>query len=143
MNRGLIVLAALSCAAIAVPQTAAAAGSYGAVMEKGVRGCTADQDSRLVLCFESPSVNQESRAMFLQGWPAAHLSLARWDTAAATLRIRSVSVLAPRVTTSGPVLSYLARADHVTPDLACRDNFQFESSEGAVRLTSLVSACKP
>ena len=138
-----VVIAALLCAVVGMPQTASAAGSYGAVVEKGVRGCTTDPQSGVVICFQSPSVNSQSRGMFLQVWRAADFYPARWDTGSATLFVRAVSVSAESPPSSRPVLTYLASADLVTPQLACREDFRFQASGGVVRLESFVSACKP
>src|SRR6478735_8887690 len=143
MNRASVVVVGLLCAVLGMPQTTSAAGSYGAVVEKGVRGCTTDPASRVVICFESPSVNSQSRGMFLQAWRAAHVYLARWDTGPPTLRVRAVTVTAASSPTSRPGLTYLATADLVMPQLACRDDFRFQASDGVVQLESFVSACKP
>lgn len=143
MNRASVAVVALLCAVVGMPQSASAAGSYGAVVEKGVRGCTDNPVSRIVVCFESPTVNSPSRGMLLPTWRAAHFYLGPWDTGPVTLRVRAVSKTTTLPSGSRPVLTYLAKADHVTPEMSCRDDFQFESSDGVVRLTSVVSACKP
>ena len=143
MNRTSVVMALLCAAVLGFPPTASAAGSYGAVVEKGVRDCTTDWDSGVVICFESPSVNSHSRDMFLQAWRTAHFHLARWDTGPATLRVRTVSVTAASLSGGRPVLTYLASADLLMPELACHDDFRFVASDGAVRLESFLSACKP
>jgi hypothetical protein len=143
MNRTSVVMA-LSCAAVlGFPPTTSAAGSYGAVVERGVRDCTTDLDSRVVICFESPSVNSQSRGMFLQAWRTAHLYLARWDTGPAMLRVRTMSVSAAISPRDRRVITYLASADLVLPELVCRDDFRFLASDGAVRLESFLSACQP
>src|SRR6476620_5987910 len=113
MNRASVVVVGLLCAVLGMPQTTSAAGSYGAVVEKRVRGCTTDPASRVVICFESPSVNSQSRGVFLQAWRAAHVYLARWDTGPPTLRVRAVSVTVTAASspTSRPGLTYLATAD--------------------------------
>lgn len=142
MTRGAVVIAVLLCAVVGMPQTTSAAGSYGAIVEKGVRGCATDRESGVVICFESPSVNAQSRGMFLQAWRASHLYLARWDTGPVTLRVRTVSVSAQSPPGSRPVLTYIASADLVMPHLACREDFRFRVSAGVVRLENLVSACR-
>ena len=125
-----------------MPQTASAAGSYGAVVEKGVRGCTTDPQSGVVICFQSPSVDALSRRMFLQVWRAADFSPARWDAGPATLFVRAVSVSAESPPASRPVFTYLASADLVRPRLACREDFWFQASDGVVRLESFASDCE-
>ena len=143
MNRTSVVMALLCAAVLGFPPTASAAGSYGAVVEKGVRDCTTDWDSGVVICFESPTVDSPSRGMFLQAWRTAHPHLARWDTGPAMLRVRTMSASAAIPPGGRRVLTYLARTDLVMPELVCRDDFRFLGSDGAVRLESFVSACKP
>ena len=147
MARESVVIAAVLGAVVGMPQTASAAGSYGAVVEKGFRGCTTAPQSGVVICFRSPSVNSQSRDMFLQVWRAADFHPAPWDTGPATLFVRAVSVSAESPTASAPasrpVLTYLADADLVLPQLACREDFRFQASDGVVRLESFVSACTP
>jgi hypothetical protein len=143
MNRTSVVMALMCAAALGFPPTTSAAGSYGAVVEKGVRDCTVDRDSGVVICFESPSVNSQSRGLFLQAWRTAHLHLARWDTGPAMLRVRTMSVSAAISPRDRRVITYLASADLVLPELVCRDDFRFLASDGAVRLESFLSACQP
>ena len=142
MNRTSGVLALL-CAVLGMPQTTSAAGSYGAVVERGVRDCTTDTESGVVICFESRSVNSQSRDMVLEMWRTAHLYLARWDNGPAMLRVRAMSVTDAGPPGERPVLTYLASADLVIADLVCQDDFRFVASDGAVRLESLLSTCKP
>ena len=143
MKRDAVVIAALMCVVVGMPQTAAAAGSYGAVVEKGVRGCTAAPGSDLVICFASPSVNSQSQGLFLQAWRSAHLYVARWDTGPAMLRVRDVSVSAQGLPASPPALTYRAAADLVMPELRCRDEFRFHAAKGVARLRSIISVCEP
>ena len=134
-----VVVVALLCAVVGMPQVSSAAGSYGAVVEKGFRGCTIAPESGVVICFQSLTVNSRSRGMFLQASRAADLSLARWDTGPATLFVRAFSVSADRP----PSHTYLASADLVMPRLACRGDFRFRVSEGVVGLESFAGACTP
>ena len=143
MNRASVVVVGVVCAVLAVPQTASAAGSYGAVVEKGVRGCTTESESRVVICFQSPGVDSRSRGIFLQAWHATHHYLARWDSGPATLRVRAMVAVPGSQPASRPVATYLATADLVMPRLACRDDFRFHASDGVVQLKSVVSDCKP
>jgi hypothetical protein len=143
MNRTSVVMALMCAAALGFPPTTSAAGSYGAVVEKGIRDCAIDRDSGVVICFESPSVNSQSRGLFLQAWRTAHLYLARWDTGPAMLRVRTMSVSAVISPRDRRVITYLVSTDLVTPELVCRDDFRFLGSDGAVRLESFVSACTP
>jgi hypothetical protein len=142
MKRASVVVVFLLWAVLGTPPTAFASGSYGAVVEKGVRDCTTDRGSGVVICFESPSVNSQSRGMFLQAWRTAHLYLARWDTGPAMLRVRTMSASAAISPLGRRVITYLASTDLVTPELVCRDDFRFLASDGAVRLESFLSACK-
>jgi hypothetical protein len=139
MNRASVVVLGVLCAVLGMPQTASAAGSYGAVVEKGVRGCTRESESRVVICFQSPGVNSRSRSIFLQAWHSTNHYLARWDSGPATLRVRTVVA----VQGSRPVGTYVATADLVMPRLACRDDFRFHASDGVVQLRSFVSDCQP
>ena len=143
MNRALVVVVVLSCAALGMPQASSAAGSYGAVVEKGVRDCATEWESGVVICFESPSANYLPHGAFLKAWHAAHFYLARSDTSPATVRVRAVSVSVKGLPGGRPVLTYLARADLVMSDMACREDLQFQASNGDVQLESLASACEP
>jgi hypothetical protein len=122
---------------------AIASGSYGAVVENGVRGCTTDDATGIVICFEAPTVDPHSRGVFLQVWPAARAYFGRSHADAVTLRVRSVSVTAGTAQASTTGITYVARADRVLPELTCSDDFRFHGSHGSVQLESLVSACKP
>jgi hypothetical protein len=143
MNRVSVVVVALVCSVLGMPQTTSAAGSYGAVVEKGVRDCTTDRESGVVVCFESHSVSSQSRDLFLQAWRSAHVSLARWDTWPAMLRVRAVSATAASPPSGRQVLTYLASADHVMPQLVCRDEFRFQGSSSVDPLPRFVSTCQP
>lgn len=137
---GLVVVL---CALFGVPPMAFASGSYGAVVENGVRGCTTDDVTGIVICFEAPSVNPHSRGVFLQVWPAARGYFGWGHPDAVTLRVRSVSVTAGTPQAGTPVITYVARADRVLPELVCSDDFRFHRSNGSAQLESLVSDCKP
>ena len=143
MRRLSLVIVALVGAVVGMPQTTSAAGSYGAVVEKGFRGCATDPASGVVICFESPSVSSQSRNAFLQAWRAAHFHPTRSDAGAATLFVRTVSVTAEGPQASRPVLTYVATADLVMPDTACREDFRFRASYGVVQLVSVVITCTP
>jgi hypothetical protein len=140
MGRDPVVVAALLVAVVGAPQTASAAGSYGAIVEKGMRGCTTDPESGVVICFESPSVDSPSRGTFLQAWRAADVSFPPWDDVPAALFVRAVSVSAQGTPAGRPVFTY-ARADLIMPRLACREVFWFQSSDSAVRSVNHVSTC--
>ena len=107
MTRASFVIAASLCAAVAMPQTAAAAGSYGAVVEKGFRGCATAPESAVVICFQSPSVSSQSKGRFLQAWRAVDFCLAPWNTEPATWYVRAVSVRNEGLPANRPVLTYL------------------------------------
>lgn len=143
MKRASVVVVVLLCSVLGTPPTAHAAGSYGAVVEKGMRGCTTDHETGIVMCFEAPSVNPESREVFLQVWPAAIPYVARGGTTAATMWVRSVVVAAgiPRAGRSD--ITYLVRVDRVLPHLACSDEFRFHASDGSILLQGVVSDCTP
>jgi len=143
MNRASVVVVGVLCAVLGMPQTASAAGSYGAVVEKGVRGCTTESESRVVICFESPGVNSRSRSMFLQAWHATHHYLPRWDSGPATMRVRTMVAVPGSQPVNRQVAAYRATTDLVTPRLACRDDLRFHAWDGVVRLESLVSDCTP
>ena len=143
MRRLSLVIVALVGAVVGMPQTTSAAGSYGAVVEKGFRGCATDPASGVVICFESPGVSSQSRSAFLQAWRAAHFHPTRSDAGPATLFVRTVSVTAESPQASRPVVTYVATADLVMPDTACREDFRFRSSGGVVQLVSVVITCKP
>ena len=143
MKRQSVVTVALLCAVVGMPQTTSAAGNYGAIVEKGVRGCVTDPRSGVVICFESPTVNSQSRSAFLQAWRSVHLHPVRSDAGPTTLFVRTVSVGAASTQDSRPVLTYLASADLVMPEMACTADFRFRASDGVMRLTSLVIACLP
>ncbi|HSF99067.1 MAG TPA: hypothetical protein VLA55_10280, partial [Ornithinibacter sp.] len=143
MKRASVVVVVLLLSVFWTLPTADASGSYGAVVEKGVRGCTTDHETGIVICFESPSVNSESRRVFLRLWPAASPHVGWGDAAAAMMRVRSVSVTVGPPDAGRPVIAYVARADRVLPLLGCSDGFRFRESDGAIRLQSFVSDCKP
>ena len=143
MQTKAVVLAARLCAVVGMPQTAAAAGSYGAVVEQGVRGCTTAPGSDLLICFDSPSVSSQSQGLFLQAWRSAHLYVAGWDSGPAMLRVRDVSASAQGPPASPPALTYRATADLVMPELRCCDEFRFHASNGVARLGSIISVCEP
>ena len=134
-----VVLSAL----FAVPPMASASGSYGAVVEHGVRGCTIDDETGIVICFEAPNVNPQSRGVFLRVWPAASIYFGGGHTDAVTVRVRSVSVSAGTPPAGTSVITYVARADRVLPPLECSDVFRFGASNGRSQLQSVVSDCKP
>lgn len=143
MKRASFVVALLGCVFCALP-TAHASGSYGAVVEKGVRGCTTDHETGIVICFESPTVNARSRGVFLQVWPAASHHFRSGDGATVMLRVRSLSAERAGTPVAGQqVISYAARADRVLPLLGCRDDLRFHASHGTTRLESIVSECTP
>ncbi len=71
MKRAAVVAIVLVSAVFGVPPSALASGSYGAVVEKGVRDCTTDDLTEVAICFEAPSVDLRSRGVFLQVWRAA------------------------------------------------------------------------
>jgi hypothetical protein len=81
--------------------------------------------------------------LFLQAWRSAHVSLARWDTWPAMLRVRAVSATAASPPSGRQVLTYLASADHVMPQLVCRDEFRFQGSSSVDPLPRFVSTCQP
>ena len=143
MKRASVVVVVLLSSVFCGLPTAHASGSYGAVVEKGMRGCTTDHETRIVICFEAPSVNAQSRGLFLDVWPAAGSSFGRGGTTSATMRVRSVSVTAGTPRAGRPVTTYVARADRVLPLLECRDDFRFRASNGTIRLQSVVSDCRP
>ena len=143
MKRASVVVSVLLCAVFGIPPTAFASGSYGAVVEKGVRGCTTDDLTRIVICFESPSVNLKSRGVFLEVWQAASPSFGRSHTNTATMRVRSMFVTTGTSPAGRPVVTYSARADLVFPLLACREDFRFHASDGSIWPEPIVSACKP
>ena len=142
MKRAPVVVLVLLWA-VGIPPTASASGSYGAVVEKGVRGCATDGPTGIVICFEAPTVNPKSRDVFLQLWRAASPSLGWGHTNTATMRVRSVSVTAGTPQAGRPVVTYVARADLVLPLLACRDDFRFHASNGRIWPERIVSDCKP
>lgn len=143
MKRASVFVVVLLCSVLGTPPTAHAAGSYGAVVEKGMRGCITDTEPGIVICFEAPSVNPESRAVFLHVWPAASPYFDWGGATTATMRVRSVVVAggAPQATRSE--ITYLARVDLLLPLLACSDDLRFHSSNGSIRLQRAVSDCKP
>jgi hypothetical protein len=143
MKRASVVVVVLLFAVFWTLPTAHASGSYGAVVEKGMRGCTTDHETGIVICFESPSVSPQSRVAFLDVWPAAVPYLGWGATTAATMRVRSVSVTAGPPHAGRPAISYVARTDRVLPLLECTDDFRFHASNGTVRLQSFVSDCRP
>ena len=143
MKRASVVVSVLLCAVFGIPPTAFASGSYGAVVEKGVRGCTTDDLTGIVICFESPSVDLKSRGVFLEVWQAASPSFGWGHTNTATMRVRSMFVTAGTSPSGRPVVTYSARADLVMPRLACRDDFRFQSSNGSIWPERIVSDCKP
>lgn len=130
MKRASVFVVVLLCAAFGIPPMAFAAGSYGAVVEKGVRGCTTDNDTGIVICFEAPSVNAQSRGVFLEVWPAASPYFGWGHPPTATLRVRSVSVTVATPPAGRPVITYLARADRVLSLLECSDGLRFHASNG-------------
>ncbi|GAA4412907.1 hypothetical protein GCM10023168_35290 [Fodinibacter luteus] len=142
MKRASVVVVALVCAVFGLPPAAFAAGSYGAVVERGLRGCTTDDETGIVICFEAPSVNAESRDVFLEVWPAATAYFGWGRPATATMRVRSVSVTVATPRAGRTVMTYLARADRVLSLLECSDRLRFHSSNGTIRLQSLVSDCE-
>lgn len=143
MKRASIVLVVVSFAIFATPPTARASGTYGAVVEKGVRGCTTDDELGIVICFAAPSVNQQSRSAFLQVWSAAR-SYFRWDrTDAAMLRVRSVSPAVGTPPVGAPAVTFVAHADLVLPALGCTDNFLFHTFNGNTQLESFANDCGP
>jgi len=87
MKRAWVVVIVVLCAVLGIPPSAFASGSYGAVVEKGVRGCTTDDLTGIVICFESPSVNPKSRGVFLQVWRAASPYFDWGHTNTATMRV--------------------------------------------------------
>ena len=143
MKRAWVVVIVVLCAVLGIPPSAFASGSYGAVVEKGVRGCATDDLTGIVICFESPSVNLKSRGVFLQVWRAASPYFGWAHTNTATMRVRSVSVTAGTAQAGRSVVTYSARADLVLPRLACRDDFRFQSSNGSIWPERIVSDCKP
>ena len=142
MKRASVVVGALVCAVFGVPPTAFAAGSYGAVVEKGLRGCTTDNETGIVICFEAPSVNAQSRGVFLEVWPAASPYFGWGHPPTTTLRVRSVSVTDATSPAGKPVITYLARADRVLSLLECSDGLRFHESNGTIWLQSKVSDCE-
>ena len=118
-------------------------GQSGAVVEKGFRDCATAPESAVVICFQSPSVTYQSRGMFLQAWRAADVDFARWDSEPATLFVREVSVATESLPPSRRVLTYMSSADLVTPEKACREDMQFQASDGVVGSESSVSARTP
>lgn len=143
MKRASVVVLLLLCSVLWAPATAHASGSYGAVVEKGLRGCISDDETGIVVCFEAPSVNPESRAVFLQAWPAASPSFVWGATTTATLRVRSVVMTVRNPPEGESVITYVAHVDRVMPLLACSDDLRFRSSDGSVRLQRVVSDCMP
>jgi hypothetical protein len=143
MKRASVVVVFLLWAVLGTPPTAFASGSYGAVVEKGVRGCATDDLTGIVICFEAPSVNPESRGVFLQVWRAASPYLGWGHTLPATMRVRSVFVTAGASQAGRPVVTYVARTDLVSPHLECRDDFRFHASNGSTWPERIVSDCKP
>ena len=144
MKRASVVVVLLVCSVLWTPPTAHASGSYGAVVEKGLRGCiTDDSEPGIVVCFEAPSVTPEARALFLQAWPAASPYFAWGATTTATMRVRSV-VMTGRTPSAGrSVITYVARVGRVMPRLACSDDLRFQSSDGSIRLLRVVNDCTP
>jgi len=143
MKRAAVVVILLLCAVFGIPPTAFASGSYGAVVEKGVRGCATDDLTGIVICFESPSVNLRSRGVFLQLWRAASPYFDWGHTNTATMRVRSVSVTAGTPQAGSPVVTYVARADVLLPLLVCRDDLRFHASNGRIWPERIVSDCEP
>jgi hypothetical protein len=145
MRTASVVAVLSSCAVLGNPQGASAAGSYGAVVERGVRDCRTAPHSTLVVCFESRSVNSDYRDIFLRAWRARPPTLTPWNGAATMLRVRAVSATGTSAPSDRAVLRYLARADHLTGDLLCRENFRFrfEASQRVVRMGSFTSTCEP
>ena len=143
MKRAAVVVVVLVCSVLGTPPMAHAAGSYGAVVEKGIRGCITDNELGIVICFEAPSVNPESRAVFLHVWPAASTYFGWVGTTTATMRVRSVVVAGGTPQAGRSEITYLARVDVVLPLLACSDDLRFRSSNGSIRLHRAVSDCKP
>ena len=143
MKRAWVVVIVVLCAVLGIPPSAFASGSYGAVVEKGVRGCTTDDLTGIVICFESPSVNPKSRGVFLQVWRAASPYFDWGHTNTATMRVRSVSVTAGTPQAGRPVVTYVVRADVLLPLLTCRDDFRFHASKGRTWPERFVSDCEP
>lgn len=141
MKRARVVLLVVACAACGLTPTASASGSYGAVVEKGVRGCTADGGTAIVICFEAPSVNARSRSVFLRAWPAASPYFGWGRASSAMLLVRSVSVTDQTPRAGTPVATYVARADLVLRELACTDDFRFHASSRHIGLESFTSHC--
>jgi len=143
MKRQSVVMVALLCAVVTLPQTTSAAGSYGAIVEKGFRGCLTDSRSGVVICFQSPTVNSQARGVFLQAWRSAPVHLAGSGSGPTTLFVRAVSARASSPQDGPPVVTYLASADLVGPDLACTADFRISGVDGVERLEGLVIACSP
>ena len=143
MKRASVVVVVLLSSVFCALPTAHASGSYGAVVEKGMRGCTTDHETPIVICFEAPGVNAQSRGLFLDVWPTAGSSFGPGGSTSATMRVRSVSVQAGTPQAGRPMISYVVRTDRVLPLLACRDDFRFRASNGTVRLQRVVSDCTP
>lgn len=143
MKTASVVAVVLSCSVLGSPQGASAAGSYGAIVERGVRDCTTAPQSALVICFESPSVDSDSRDTFLQAWRAAPPTLTLWDSGARMVRVRAVSATSTSAPSGRAAFTCLARADHLARDLVCRDDFGFQASQRVVRMERFASACEP
>lgn len=138
-----LVMVALLCAVVALPQTTSAAGSYGAIVEKGFRDCLTDSRTGVVICFQSPTVNAQSRRVFLQAWRAAPVHLAGSDSGPATLFVRAVSASAARHHDGAGVVTHHASADLVMEDMACTADFRIRAVDDVVRLGGLVVTCLP
>jgi len=143
MRTATVLVGVLSCAVLAIPQTASAAGNYGAVVERGVRDCRTAPGGGRVICFEAPSVSPESRDLFLQAWRAAPFTVARGDVGAPMLRVRAVSLPTARAPFGTATPTYLAQGDEVTPDSVCLDVFRLRAWRRLVRLESMTSSCDP
>ena len=143
MKRAAVVAIVLVSAVFGVPPSALASGSYGAVVEKGVRDCTTDDLTGVAICFEAPSVDLRSRGVFLQVWRAASPYFAWSHANTATMRVRSVSRTVETSQAGRPAVTYIARADVVSPLLACRDDFRFRASNGSMWPERIVSDCQP
>ena len=137
-----VVVPVLLCVFCTLP-TAQASGTYGVVVEKGMRGCTTHHETGIVICFEAPSVNAQSRGIFLDVWPAASPSVGWAGSTSATMRVRSVSVTVATSPAGREEISYVARTDRVLPLLECSEEFRFQASNGTIRLQGLVSDCEP
>lgn len=142
MTVGRVVLVAVLCAVVGMPQTASAGGSYGAVVEKGLRGCTTDPTAGTVICFESPTVSPLSRLLFLKSWRAAHFDFPAWGARPTTMSVRTVAV-GSAASPGGrpPLLSHATSADLLMSGRTCSAEFHFRTSNGVLHLQRLISVC--